>query len=209
MRTYKARELVEDILKKKGLTKRELCRRIGIRDQDLNSCLKSNNPKYERLCELCNGMGVELCVIDGWRKYRLNEMVGNVDIDGMIDGMRSEIGSGQSEDRYGEQKEKIEEEKEKKREYAREYARKIETRERVRARNERIRSEQLEIKGDVCLHCAKCDERLERGFRHWCRGTQKYEARVRCKFFIQRDLARTHLNAPNLDEKDSDDKIPD
>lgn len=187
MRIYGIKELTEDILKKKGIRKTVLGERIGASPQLTTALIDSEDPKLSTVTRLCNGMGVELCIIDGWRKYRMNEIVGNVDFDTMFEDMRGRFGSEQSEDRWKEQRVLIEERKLKARERAKAYIESERGRERYKARLERKRKEELEVKGDVCLNCARCEVRLEKGFRHWCNGSNRYEAKPRCPYFILRE----------------------
>lgn len=187
MRTYGIKEMCEDILKKKRIRKKELGERIGASPQLTTALIDSDDPKLSTLIRLCNGMGVEVCVIDGWRKYRMNEIVGNVDFDTMLEDMRGRFGSEQSEDRWAEQQAMLEERKLKARESMKRYLESEKGRERYKARVERKRKEELEVKGDVCLNCARCDTRLEKGFRHWCNGSNRYEAKPRCPYFILRE----------------------
>lgn len=201
MKSYGIKEIVEELLIKKRITKGELCRRTGMSQVLLSRILNTGNPTMKSITKILNGLGVEICIIDGWRKYRLNDYIGNVDIDTMLESMKEFSGGfEQREDRWQKQKEGEEERKREREERIKEKAKErylekkkdaewVErNRESAKERYGRERREILEEKGCVCERCERWDERLEReryGVRMcWCEGSKRYEARVCCKYFI-------------------------
>lgn len=58
-------ELIEDILKKKHLSKVELATRLGMSKQNLNALLKSDNPTLQKVLALASALGVSVSYLLG------------------------------------------------------------------------------------------------------------------------------------------------
>lgn len=73
-------EIIKSIRQQKGVSISKLSKRTGIASPHLASTRveKATIPTLKRICD---GLGVELCIIDGWKKYKLNDFPGVPEID--------------------------------------------------------------------------------------------------------------------------------
>lgn len=180
--------LILNIADRKGINERQLSKRVGYKDQQgLHSRLK-NDMRISILCSICDGLGVELCIVDGWEKITLNDFKSNKDLDVFMANMKLSHPSLSNKDRWldshEEEKQKIEEQKRKHRE--------VEARRRAKDReafNEYYReyNKDMRIKkalaenGDKCATCRYTEPRLEKnGYLHYCTYYEDYKACVEC-----------------------------
>lgn len=93
-------EIIKKIRKDKRIGLRKLSARTGIRADHLQD-KRVERATLATLIRICDGLGVELSIIDGWKKYKLNNFRGLPEIDLLFD----EMNTMPSEDRYIEKKE--------------------------------------------------------------------------------------------------------
>lgn len=70
--TSSIENIIDHIRKQKGVSYKKLSERLGIGVKDYYKMSKHIGIKT--LIRMCNALGVELCIIDGWRKYRINDV---------------------------------------------------------------------------------------------------------------------------------------
>lgn len=109
--------MIDHIRKQKGVSYREMSKRLGIALKDYYKM--SRHIGIKTLTRMCNALGVELCIIDGWRKYRINDVTSLPEIEIMF----NEMNKMPNVDLYEEAKDEERKRGEWRREYLKTYCR--------------------------------------------------------------------------------------
>lgn len=180
--------IIIDMLEKKKITQAELARRCGYRAMSNLHDRLLMDMSYTTLKRICEGLGVELCIIDGWQKYTLAGKT-NADIDRFLQAMRYKEPNTQKSDRYEEdrsealakKREKSKEFREKDREaynaYHREYNRR---------RKEALMQEKVKQEGVLCTKCANCEPKLRKNGNTYCKFFDRYTVKSACSAFTDK-----------------------
>lgn len=189
--------LILNIADAKGLNEGQLATRVGYKAQsNLHDRLK-NDLRLSILCKICDSLGVELCIIDGWEKHRLNDFKSNKDLELFLKSMKEQQPNESSRDKWLEKNAEDEAKAERLRISHNNAEMKYRSKEGREAYNARMKEyqkvrrhkKQLEMFGDKCATCRYTEARLEKdGYRHYCSFYEDYKAEIECKNYEPKPL---------------------
>ena len=158
-----AADIIENIRKNKKISTGTLCNRIGIDKKHYSRQMSTLGLK--RLIKCCDALGVELCIIDGWMKYRINEFSAMPEVEILFNEMNA-IARDDS-DRYAL---------------------------RAEMKNERDRERKAtQEKADAQTHCRGCKNcivELEQDGAYWCKHFEDYVIKKECEGYDARDIPK-------------------
>lgn len=188
--------IIRTIAESKGITMAEIAKRTGanhgnnIRDK----LLEGRSMRVEVLMQMCDALGVELCIMDGFKKYKLSEKEWNPDTDLILSRLASE--QGEIGDKWLERSEKV-------KAYDRE-RRRIERETDREAYNEyhridlanRRRAKQLITEENICIGCDNYIAEIKMNGKGYCQVYDRYTLKAECEDFVRSDD-----NSPTEGEK--------
>lgn len=165
-----ASEVLREIMKRKGITAKEISTRRGYAPSNAGLLLKKDN-KTTTLAALCDAIGVELCILDGWKKYRLNSFADIPEVEMMFSEMHKRVGDC-NEDRY------------------------LTDKEERREKDKRING-RLGVRR--CERCIHSEPRLRKEDRIFCTRYRRYAHSMSCHKFEERNEGDIQETAEKAD----------
>lgn len=179
--------MLKDIAERKGIRGIEVDRRMGKKEGSFLRSI-SSDMRVSSLIEICSALGVELCVIDGWKKETLGGKECSEGIDIFMAKMDKETGYGSSlEDRWEEPKKK------EKREYDTDQLSYMKGYQAGRQAKEKVIKKRIEAEkhgGALCDSCRwrRKELRDELGMSY-CKAYDEYTVEWKCKFYEKEEEA--------------------
>lgn len=170
-------KIIQEIAKKKDITLVELAKRVGYSHTPSlrNRMLEGEGMSIVTLRKICDALGVDLCIIDGYRVYRLTEEHWSPELDPILSRLAKESECDKV-DRYNE---RIEAHKEADRELKRSYRESDREgyneymREYMR---QKARNKPLIEDGNLCYRCEYYERKLKKDGKGYCVVKDKYTA---------------------------------
>lgn len=171
-------QMIRGIATNKGITLKEVSERAGFNHaNNLRDRLLENygGMRIDTLMKICEALGVELCIMDGYKKYRLTDKQWDAEVDVLLNRLADESDSTTT-DRYMESREnylaKHREREAKRREsnkegyndYMREYMR------------QQARNKPLIEDGNLCYRCEHYERKLKNNGKGYCPILDRYTA---------------------------------
>lgn len=185
-------KVIREITANKGLMLKEVSERVGFNHPNnlRDRLLKSNNSmRIDTLVKICDALGVELCIIDGFRKYRISEEQWNPELDLMLNRLNRET------DATAIDKRKIRDENTK--QHKREHMANLRESDRAgynaymnEYRKEQRKKVPLIEDGNLCFRCDNYERRIKRNGKGYCPILDKYIAKSAdsdCEYFNERE----------------------
>lgn len=185
-------KVIREITTNKGLMLKEVSERVGFNHPNnlRDRLLKSNNSmRIDTLVKICDSLGVELCIIDGFKKYRISEEQWNPELDLMLNRLDRET------DVTATDKWKIRDENTK--QHKREYIANLRESDRAgynaymnEYRKEQRKKVPLIEDGNLCFRCENYERRIKKNGKGYCPILDKYIAKSTdsdCEYFNERE----------------------
>lgn len=185
--------IIRDIITKKGLSMRGVAERVGYKSpNNLRDRLLENygGMRVDTLAKICDAMGVELCIMDGYKKYRLTKKEWSPEVDVLLNRLASESDCTE-EDRYQDRLDRYREnnsanmarvraeDREGYNTYMREY------------RQKQARKRDIIETGNLCLGCEYYEKRLKKNGKAYCIVKDRYTLTEECKDYKPRQSEDT------------------
>lgn len=185
-------KVIREITANKGLMLKEVSERVGFNHPNnlRDRLLKSNNSmRIDTLVKICDALGVELCIIDGFKKYRISEEQWNPELDLMLNRLNRET------DATAIDKRKIRDENTK--QHKREHMANLRESDRAGYNaymNEYCKEQRKKVPliedGNLCFRCENYERRIKRNGKGYCPILDKYIAKSTdsdCEYFNERE----------------------
>lgn len=184
-------EIINAIATKKNITLTELAKRSGYKEINAlrNRMIDGHSMRVDILAKICDSLGVELCIIDGFRKYRISEEQWNPELDLMLNRLDRETDL-HSVDKW---KERDENDKLTRRAYManiRESDREAYNAYMNEYHKEQRKKAPLIEDGNLCFRCENYERRIKRNGKGYCPVLDKYIAKStdsNCEYFNERE----------------------
>lgn len=187
----KVGEILAKIMREKKITQVELAKRTKANSKQAvwDKFQDKHSMTVDSLVKFCDSLGVELCIIDGFRKYRISEEEWNPELDLMLNRLDRETDL-HSVDKW---KERDENDKLTRRAYM------ANIRETDRAgynayMNEYCKEQRKKVPliedGNLCFRCENYERRIKRNGKGYCPILDKYIAKSTdsdCEYFNERE----------------------
>ena len=187
----KVGEILSSIMREKKVTQKELAKRTKANSQQAiwDKFQEKHSMTIDSVVAMCDCLGVELCIIDGFKKYKISEGEWNPELDLMLNRLNRETDL-HSVDKW---KEHYEAHKEADRLLKQSY------REKDRAgynaymneyRKEQRKKVPLIEDGNLCYRCENYERRIKQNGKGYCPILDKYIAKSAdsdCEYFNERE----------------------